>query len=113
MAGVTYPNVVQVVTNALANIGDVVPALKYESVSLSVTLNSGVADAYVDVFLNDTLAANEGYLLFQEPVRYRVQGGSPVLLLNFILNPGQVLQVAGSTTAIMTACLFNRFRFDA
>jgi hypothetical protein len=113
MAGITLPNVVQNVTNALVAIGTTVPTAKFESVCLSVTLKSGTADAYVDVYLNDTLATNEGYVRWQEPVRYRQPGGSPDLLLNFILNAGQQLQVAASTTGIMDACLFNRYQFDA
>lgn len=113
MAASNRPNVVQVVTNALVAIGDVVPALFAESVSLRASLNQGVADAYIDVWVEDTLGANEGFLCWQEPVRYRVQGGAPDLLMNFVLNAGQQIQVRGSTTGLITATLFGRYRFDA
>jgi len=113
--GQNFPNVIANIGLVLATVGDIIPAGKYESVCLSATLGGGVVDSYVSVYLADAVVpAASGNVITEEPVLYRRPGGSPILLMNFILRPNQAIQMvvpAGMTQ--VTAVLFNRWRFDA
>lgn len=116
MAGVTLPNVILGVSDTILHtMGAVVPAAKFESVCLMAALGPGTtADNYVNVFIADTLGPNSGQIIYQEPIRYRQPGGNVVLLLNFILNAGQAVQVQLPTAAPAAVfCLFDRYQFDA
>lgn len=115
-AALTLPNVILQVGDAvLHTLGAAVPAGRFESVSLMAALGPGAAvDSYVNVFIADTLGPNSGQIIFNEPVRFRQPGGNIVLLLNFILNAGQAVQVSNATAAPQCVyCLFNRYQFDA
>lgn len=117
MAGIILPNIVVPVTSGPgANLVTAVPVGKADSLCVSVALAlAATADTYVDVYLTDPVTAPAGLpLIFNEPVRYRQPGGSPVLLLNFILTAGQSLGVASyviGQNCVFT--VFNRWRFDA
>jgi hypothetical protein len=114
MAGVTLANVsVNVVGATTQAMGAAVPVAKAESVCLQVALLAGsVADGYANVRYYD--GAAQQMLVFQEPVRYRQPGGSPLLLLNFILTAGQYIIVEGGAAGqTLVATLFNRWQFDA
>lgn len=115
MAGLTLANAYQNVPDgALYPIGGLVPALKFDSVCLSACLNgSSLVDTYIDVLVVDAALALLGYVVFNEPVRYRVAGGSPVLLQNFIYGAGTQLAIRGYVPSQMNVTLFNRWRFDA
>jgi hypothetical protein len=75
-------------------------------------MQSGSADAYVSVYIYTASAGPP--IIFQEPVRYRQPGGSPVLLQNFIISGGTYLVVENLTPgATMVFTLYNRWQFDA
>lgn len=87
------------------------PAGKQENVCVLAALSNGsVADAYIDVVIIGTIPV---YAALSEPVRYRLPGGSPVCLQDFILMPGNVLQLRGYAGQSVEGVVFNRWRFDA
>ena len=117
MAGIIQPNVfVTTVDQTLANIGVAPPVGKAESLCLCAALPSAVpaTDAYLTVLMADIALGQNAVLLFQEPIRYRQSGGSPVLLMNFILTAQQYILVQGADVGRgIVVTMFNRWRFDA
>ena len=123
MAGVIQPNIGLVVAaNTTADFGATtyVPAGKAESCCLIACLAADAAvDGYANVVVTDPTFPAPGYaswLLFNEPIRYRQPGGSPVLLQDFIVSAGEHLLVQNAAAAGGSALrffLYNRWRFDA
>ena len=117
MAGQTMPDIaVQSVGTAPVVIVPAVPAGKSESVCLSAAMNGGTSDLALNVILTDPVAAPGGVIIiYNEPVRYRLPGGSPVLLQNFILPEGaslSVVETTGTPPARLDVVAYNRWRFD-
>jgi hypothetical protein len=90
-----------------------VPTGKCESISLAASLATAGADAYLDVFVYGP--PGNPLIIYQEPIRWQKPGGSPVLLLNFILQPFTYLVVGVQNSAVkdVNCVAFNRWRFDA
>ena len=116
MAGATLPNAAfTAVGVTLSGIGDGVPAGRYESVCLAAALDpSATLTAYVNVHVYGTDPQYPFMIMYNEPVKYRVPGGSPVLLMNFILSPGSYAVVENTTPGTSVQfTLYNRWQFDA
>jgi hypothetical protein len=111
MAGVTLaPASLILSPGAFSGIGTSVPAGKCESVCLSAAMDPGPTDGYIIVQLYPAAIT----LIFDEPVRYRQPGGSPVLLQNFILSPSTYIVVGSYASGPTMHCwLYNRWQFDA
>ena len=120
MAGVIQPNIGLVVAaNTTVDFGATtyVPAGKAESCCLIACLAADAAvDGYVSVALSDgafPAPAHASWLLFQEPVRYRQPGGSPVLIQDFIVSASEHLIISNGSGGGLRCFLYNRWRFDA
>ena len=118
MAGVMWRNLVVPLTGTgVGNFGTdfPVPPGKAESLCLMVCLAAGqTADGWFNLWLGDpALTPTAVMLCTQEPVRYRVPGGSPVLLQDFILTAGEQLWMQCTLpTMNANAIVYNRWRYD-
>jgi hypothetical protein len=95
MSALILPPIQLTGTAALATIG-AVPAGKVWRVDLRAC-NIAAADAYADVYINDTgTPANSGYRCKNYPVPYLQAGSAPDLEYGLILTAGQQLQIRAS-----------------
>ena len=119
MAGQTISDVwLQGVKGAVTQIVPPVPAGKAESVCLVAAMNDPARLIRLCQRHPDGPDRRAGYsipIIYNEPVRYRQPGGSPVLLQNFILPAGASLSVAETTGSAfgLDVTANNRWRFDA
>lgn len=104
------PPISQEGTTSLVDIMPVVASGKVETVTLAATIKSGSTDAYGSVYLS---GPTSGYVRCQEPVKYRVAGGSPDLLIQFQVPAGCKLQVQASANSVVQFTLYNCTRDDA
>ncbi len=91
----------QVATTALVDLGNAatpatVPASKERVVDVRAA-NIGAADAFVDLYLVDTVTgANSGWRVRNYPVPYQVAGAAPDLEQRLLIPAGFKLQIQAS-----------------
>lgn len=107
----------QVATTALVDLGNAatpatVPANKERTVTIRAA-NIGAADAYVDLYLVDTVTgANSHYRVKNYPVPYQTPGSAPDLESRLLIPAGFKVQIQASAAAVVAVSLTG-FERDA
>ncbi len=104
------PPVNLVGTTGLVTLLSAPPTGYVESFNLRASLIAGTADAFAHVWVNDNVGANDGYVAWNEAVRYAASGAAPDILVGYHLHPGYALQIAASAAAVINFHAYNRVR---
>lgn len=109
MALLTFlPPVNLVGTTSLVQLLAAPPAGYIEQFNLRASLISGSADAFANVWVNDNVGSNDGYVAWNEVIRYATSGGATDILVNYILHPNYSLQISASAPSVINFQAYNR-----
>lgn len=111
MALISFPEPVNLqATTSLVTILTGPPAGYIETFNLTATLISGITDAMASVYLEDTVGANDGYIRWNELIKYGAAGGSPDLLVGYRLHNNYNIQIEASADNVVNFHIWNRVR---
>lgn len=99
-----------IATTSLVTLIAAPPAGSIEKLNLRASLISGTADGFANVWINDDVSTNDGFVAWNEAVRYAAAGAAPDILIEYILHPGYSLQISASAPAIINFHAYNRVR---
>jgi len=104
------PPVNLIATTSMVSMLEAPPAGHVDIFTLRASLISGSVDAYGHVQVLQDSGSNDGYVAWNEAVRYAQAGGAPDILVSYMLLPGYSVHIGASADGVINFHAYNRIR---